>query len=105
MDVAQKGKSKWIGDGDENSKFFHSILKRKRRKMMINGIMSDGEWVTELIQVKDCFYSFFKEKFSAFSGASISQPSSRLRKLSFRHKNSLISWFSHDEMKVAVWSC
>lgn len=103
MDVAQKGKSKWVVDGDENSKIFHSILKRK--KMMINGIMSDGEWVTKPIQVKDCFYSFFKEKFSAFLGAFISQPSSWLHKLSFGHKNALISWFSHDEIKVAVWSC
>ncbi|PWA97160.1 cytochrome P450 [Artemisia annua] len=42
MDLAQKLKLKWGLEGDENSKFFHAMLKKKRRKATINGVLEDG---------------------------------------------------------------
>nr|KAJ0192803.1 hypothetical protein LSAT_V11C800417590 [Lactuca sativa] len=35
VDIAQKVKAMWAKEGDENSKMFHSILKRKQRKMIV----------------------------------------------------------------------
>ncbi|PWA43052.1 RNA-directed DNA polymerase, eukaryota [Artemisia annua] len=42
MDLALKLKLKWGLEGDENSKIFHYILKKKRRKAAINGVLVDG---------------------------------------------------------------
>lgn len=58
-------------DGDENSKTFHSMIRRKRRKLAISGIMVDGFWVTNLSDVKSHFLHFLKNKFHPFDGASL----------------------------------
>ncbi|GJW57801.1 RNA-directed DNA polymerase, eukaryota, reverse transcriptase zinc-binding domain protein [Tanacetum coccineum] len=63
MDLIQKARVKWDVEGDENTKFFHGILKQKRFYQSVQGIMIDGEWVTNPHQVKSAFYNFFKDKF------------------------------------------
>lgn len=40
-DIDWKNKVKWLVEGDENSKFFHDILKQKRKQMAIQGIIVD----------------------------------------------------------------
>ncbi|GKE69095.1 hypothetical protein Tco_1527167 [Tanacetum coccineum] len=47
LDAAQKAKVKWDIEGDENTPFFHGMLKQRRRLQMVQGIMHDGEWCTE----------------------------------------------------------
>ncbi|GJS68656.1 putative RNA-directed DNA polymerase, eukaryota, reverse transcriptase zinc-binding domain protein [Tanacetum coccineum] len=42
LDAMQKAKVKWGVEADENSKFFHGIVNRKRRQLAINGIMKEG---------------------------------------------------------------
>ncbi|GJW65785.1 RNA-directed DNA polymerase, eukaryota [Tanacetum coccineum] len=34
-------------EGDENSKFFHGIINRKRANLAIKGVMVDGDWVDD----------------------------------------------------------
>ncbi|GJV39139.1 RNA-directed DNA polymerase, eukaryota [Tanacetum coccineum] len=40
--VAQKAKIKWAIEGDENSKYYHGILNKKRSQLAIRGILIDG---------------------------------------------------------------
>ncbi|GKC23951.1 RNA-directed DNA polymerase, eukaryota, partial [Tanacetum coccineum] len=42
MDLAQKAKIKWSIEGDENSRYFHGMLNKKRNQSNIRGIMADG---------------------------------------------------------------
>ncbi|PWA74769.1 RNA-directed DNA polymerase, eukaryota, Nucleotide-binding alpha-beta plait domain protein [Artemisia annua] len=68
-DHAQKSKKKWIKEGDENSKLFHGMLKRKRRqKKNITGVAIDGDWVTNPQLVKESFREHYANKFKSFSG-------------------------------------
>nr|GFC28225.1 RNA-directed DNA polymerase, eukaryota [Tanacetum cinerariifolium] len=46
-DSMQKAKIQWAIEGDENSKFFHGIINRKRANMAIKGVMVDGEWMDD----------------------------------------------------------
>lgn len=89
--MAQKIKTKWGVEGDENTKFFHSMLKRKRRKLSISGLMVDGLWVCNPNQIKDHFLRLYKEKIKSFLGAMLSQPSPRLKRLALVHTESLSS--------------
>ncbi|GKD43997.1 RNA-directed DNA polymerase, eukaryota, reverse transcriptase zinc-binding domain protein, partial [Tanacetum coccineum] len=65
MDLFQKARIKWDIEGDENTKFFHSIIKQNRRRQAIQGIMVDGTWVSNPVQVKEAFLDFYKEKFQS----------------------------------------
>ncbi|GJY28763.1 RNA-directed DNA polymerase, eukaryota, reverse transcriptase zinc-binding domain protein [Tanacetum coccineum] len=53
LDLHQKSRIKWDIEGDENSKFFHGLVNQKRRTNSIQGIMSDGTWITNLQLVKE----------------------------------------------------
>ncbi|GJY97333.1 hypothetical protein Tco_0514243 [Tanacetum coccineum] len=44
-EAAQKEKIKWAIEGDENSKYYHGILNKKRSQLAIRGILVDGNWI------------------------------------------------------------
>ncbi|GKB32575.1 hypothetical protein Tco_0871976 [Tanacetum coccineum] len=52
VDSIQKARIKWDVEGDENSKFFHSLINQKRRNNSINGIMHEAlGWLLKEIHV------------------------------------------------------
>ena len=54
-DIAKKSKIKWSIERDENSRYFHGILNSKRRYLSIRGIKWEGEWITDVCNVKEIF--------------------------------------------------
>nr|GEY18038.1 RNA-directed DNA polymerase, eukaryota [Tanacetum cinerariifolium] len=74
-DFIQKSKIKWAVEGDENSKFFHGIINKKRSQLAVRGVFVDGLWVADPCKVKDAF-------------------------LDDLEKN-----VTRDEIRMAVWSC
>ncbi|GJY50621.1 hypothetical protein Tco_0441468 [Tanacetum coccineum] len=63
MEAAQKAKIKWAIEGDENSKYYHGILNKKRSRLTIRGILVDGSWIDSPNIVKNEFLSHFKNRF------------------------------------------
>nr|GEV82872.1 RNA-directed DNA polymerase, eukaryota [Tanacetum cinerariifolium] len=59
----QKAKIQWAVEGDENSKFFHGIVNRKRANLSVKGIMIDGEWVDDPSRVKNEFRDHSASRF------------------------------------------
>ncbi|GKA92116.1 putative RNA-directed DNA polymerase, eukaryota, reverse transcriptase zinc-binding domain protein [Tanacetum coccineum] len=76
-DLAQKAKVKWAIEGEENTSFFHGMLKKKRRQLAIKGILKNGEWIED----------------------------PAMNRLSLSQSESLEIQFSHEEIKRAVWEC
>ncbi|GKA34668.1 integrase, catalytic region, zinc finger, CCHC-type containing protein [Tanacetum coccineum] len=64
MDITKKSKVRWSIEGDENTKFFHGILNKKRSHLSVRGVLMDGDSVTELVQVKHAFYLHFAHRFN-----------------------------------------
>ncbi|GJS32797.1 RNA-directed DNA polymerase, eukaryota [Tanacetum coccineum] len=62
-EIAQKAKIKWAIEGDENVKFFHGMLNKKRNQSNIRGIMVNGTWVDDPVQVKREFFEHFRGSF------------------------------------------
>nr|GEV11288.1 RNA-directed DNA polymerase, eukaryota [Tanacetum cinerariifolium] len=46
-DFVQKSKVKWAIEGDENSKFFHGLINKKRSQLSIREIFANGDWLTD----------------------------------------------------------
>nr|GEX08396.1 RNA-directed DNA polymerase, eukaryota [Tanacetum cinerariifolium] len=62
-DYVQKSKIKWAIEGDENLKFFHGIINKKRSQLSIRGAFVDGDWNTDPEVVKDVFKDHFATRF------------------------------------------
>nr|GEV38922.1 RNA-directed DNA polymerase, eukaryota [Tanacetum cinerariifolium] len=62
-DYIQKSKVTWAIEGDENSKFFHGIINKKRSQLAIRGIFVDGSWCTEPGTIKKAFVNHFEARF------------------------------------------
>nr|GFA38096.1 RNA-directed DNA polymerase, eukaryota [Tanacetum cinerariifolium] len=68
-DALQKAKVKWAIEGDENSKFFHGIINKRRSQLAIRGVFVNGDWHTEPSLVKDTFLDHFSNRFKQPSSA------------------------------------
>nr|GEY56841.1 RNA-directed DNA polymerase, eukaryota [Tanacetum cinerariifolium] len=104
-DFVQKAKVRWAIEGDENSKFFHGIINRKRANLSVKGVMSEGEWVDDPIWVKDEFRNHFADRFN--------DPGTRHGRINFSFPNRLTleqvfdleASVSDEEIRKSVWGC
>nr|GEY65939.1 protein YIF1B-like [Tanacetum cinerariifolium] len=87
-DIMQKAKIRWAIEGDENSKYFHAIINKKRVNLSVKGVMVDGDWIDDPDLVKQEFRSHFADRFQ--------DPGSR---------RDLESPISKDKIRTAVWGC
>ncbi|GKA88084.1 hypothetical protein Tco_0809848 [Tanacetum coccineum] len=63
MDFVQKAKVRWAIKGDENSKYFHGIINKKRSNLAIRGVFVDGTWGTDPILVKKAHKGQYETQF------------------------------------------
>nr|GEY92821.1 RNA-directed DNA polymerase, eukaryota [Tanacetum cinerariifolium] len=63
LEAAQKAKIKWAIEGDENTKFYHGILNKKRNQLAIRGVLKDGMWMDNPVVVKKEFLDHFSTRF------------------------------------------
>ncbi|GKC47378.1 RNA-directed DNA polymerase, eukaryota [Tanacetum coccineum] len=104
-EIAQKAKIKWAIEGDENVKFFHGMLNKKRNQSNIRGIMVNGTWVDDPVQVKREFFEHFWGRFDkpSVNRACIDTPFPV--SLSIDQKEDMERRISKEEVKRAVWDC
>nr|GEX42758.1 hypothetical protein [Tanacetum cinerariifolium] len=98
-------KIQWAIEGDENSKFFHDIINRKRANLAIKGVMVDGEWVDDPCRVKEEFRLHFANRFRAPIATRYKLNYTFPNKLSSDQMVILESPVSIDEVRNAVWGC
>nr|GEV71324.1 RNA-directed DNA polymerase, eukaryota [Tanacetum cinerariifolium] len=104
-EIAQKAKIKWSIEGDENSKFFHGILNKKRNQHAIRDILSEGNWIEDPNSVKNEFFSHFKKRFDSPCSSRLMLEGEFLNKLSADQSIDLESNVTIEEIKRAVWDC
>ncbi|GKB60199.1 RNA-directed DNA polymerase, eukaryota [Tanacetum coccineum] len=104
-EIAQKAKIRWAIEGDENVKFFHGMLNKKRSQSNIRGILVNGIWVDNPVKVKFEFFEHFRKRFDKplRSRARIDMCFPNV--LSSEQKEDLDRMVSKEEIKRAVWDC
>ncbi|GJY53364.1 RNA-directed DNA polymerase, eukaryota, reverse transcriptase zinc-binding domain protein [Tanacetum coccineum] len=105
MDLIQKARVKWDIEGDENTKFFYRLINQKRRNQIINGIMVDGNWITDPGLIKDAFFQFYKVKFQAQDSQILFPNLPHSQTLNSMDRDYLERLVTHEEIKKAVWDC
>nr|GEV15434.1 RNA-directed DNA polymerase, eukaryota [Tanacetum cinerariifolium] len=99
--LAQKAKIQWAIEGDENSKYFHGIINKKRSQLAIRGVLVDGEWIKDPPKVKNQFIKHFTNRFSMPTGQTINLDSHMFQKISIDQNADLESDVSLEEIKKA----
>ncbi|GJV05733.1 RNA-directed DNA polymerase, eukaryota [Tanacetum coccineum] len=105
IELAQKAKVKWSIEGDENSKFFHGIINKRRNNLAIRGIIVDGDWIEDPAAVKKEFLSHFQNRFEAPCASRLLMDMEFPNRLSLDQALDLERHFSKEEIKGAVWDC
>ncbi|GJR37139.1 RNA-directed DNA polymerase, eukaryota [Tanacetum coccineum] len=104
-EVAQKVKINWSIEGDENSRYFHGMLNKKRNQQAIRGILKEGTWLEDPISVKNEFLSQFKEMFDSPSSSRLMLDMAFPNRVSTEQLIELERNVSKEEIKRAVWDC
>ncbi|GJZ00209.1 hypothetical protein Tco_0517638 [Tanacetum coccineum] len=92
-------------EGDENSKYFHGIINKKRSNLAIRGVFVDGTWCTDPILVKKAFKDHYEARFNKPTKARLIPNFSFPNRLSTDQVADLERHVSHDEIRLAVWDC
>ncbi|GJW56265.1 RNA-directed DNA polymerase, eukaryota [Tanacetum coccineum] len=103
--MAQKAKIRWAIEGDENSKYFHGIINKKRSQLAIRSVLVDGEWIEDPFKVKNEFLHHFSNRFSMPTGPNISLLPHMFNQISLDQNAELESDVTYEEIKKAVWDC
>ncbi|GJW41995.1 zinc finger, CCHC-type containing protein [Tanacetum coccineum] len=105
MDLAQKAKVKWAIEGDENSRYFHGVLNKKRSQSNIRGIMVDDKWQDNPKVIKSEFFLHFRKRFEKPSANRILIDMNFPKTISIDQQTELEGAVSKEEVKKAVWDC
>ena len=102
---AQNSRSKWIKEGDRNTKFFHTMASVRRRKNVISPLLFDKTNCVDIAGIKKEAVSYFR---NIFKEEINSRP--RFENLDFKHLlpsqiSMLTEPFTHKEIDLAVASC
>ncbi|XP_071719220.1 uncharacterized protein [Rutidosis leptorrhynchoides] len=63
--LKQKSRIKWALEGDENSKYFHNLIKRRANKNNIRGVSKNGVWKEDPNTIKQEAYAYFNSIFKS----------------------------------------
>ncbi|XP_071699081.1 uncharacterized protein [Rutidosis leptorrhynchoides] len=61
--LKQKARVKWVLEGDENSRFFHSIIRNKNNRCNIRGVLIHGIWNDSPEAIKNEAFKHFSRQF------------------------------------------
>ncbi|GJX92002.1 putative RNA-directed DNA polymerase [Tanacetum coccineum] len=99
--LRQKARVRWDVEGDENTKFFHSFVKRRNNKNNIRGLLVDRVWCEEPNSIKKEMVRHYKTLFS--EGERIC--CDRIIKISCEEVNRVESDFDEKEVWQEIGGC
>jgi len=101
----KKARGNWIKHGDINSKFFHNAIRWRRLKNEVKGVEIGGLWCEEPEVVRREAKSLFEKRFIATQDYGVNLGSVDFKSLSPEVSKNMITSFSEDEVRDAVWQC
>ncbi|GJU36754.1 retrovirus-related pol polyprotein from transposon TNT 1-94 [Tanacetum coccineum] len=100
--LIKKSRIKWAIEGDENSNFFHSLVRKKARRQNINGLKVNGCWVEDPTSIFSTAYEDFANIFRKSNPFRPKFHSPLFKRLDQEDVAYLESLFFMDEVKAAV---
>ncbi|GAU35629.1 hypothetical protein TSUD_30470, partial [Trifolium subterraneum] len=93
------------GEGDANSKYFHSILTSRHRRNALSVIQEDGVILEGVTPIRQAVFLHFASHFKAMNVERPGVENLRFKRLPQLESSSLTKPFSEEEVKSAMWDC
>ncbi|XP_071695900.1 uncharacterized protein [Rutidosis leptorrhynchoides] len=101
----QKARIKWTLERDENSKFFHSFVKRRGHKNYMRGISINGTWSENPQEIKEEIFRYFSNIFKSNTIVEECYLDFYIGRVTEEDNTHLEERFSEDEIWTALKSC
>ncbi|GKB74992.1 transposon TX1 [Tanacetum coccineum] len=101
----KKARIKWDFEGDENSKFFHSYIRRRNSKSNIRGLMVDGVWCEDPMKIKMEMARHYKALFTDGKKVRPIFCCERIEKITEEGVRDLEKDFNENEVLEAIRGC
>lgn len=92
-------------NNDSNSEFYHSIIRWRRLRNGIKGVKVGGIWTEEPQVVRMEAKKLFEDRLLTTKDFGVRLGGVKFRSISSDDNVSLISDFTKEEVKEAVWQC
>ncbi|XP_071713547.1 uncharacterized protein [Rutidosis leptorrhynchoides] len=103
--LKQKARVRWVLEGDENTRYFHSVIKRGYNKNNIRGLTINGVWCEDPNDIKEAAFHHFKSRFEEQPGFRPSLIDLTYPMLSSDEAISLEAPISEPEVLEAIHDC
>lgn len=103
--LAQKSRTKWIAEGDVNTRYFHMCMNNNRRRNQIVKLRSGYEWVEEAAGIKLPTKIYFEDRFREENICRPVLDGVSFRSISEANNDFLTAPISVEEVKEVVWEC
>ncbi|CAK8564337.1 unnamed protein product [Lathyrus sativus] len=100
--LKQKARTKWVKEGDLNSRYFHSILIMRCRRNNMSFIKVGDVMFEDVELTKGSIREFFESKFKKVESSGLRLDMSDLTKLSNEENELLVAPFSTEEIVGAL---
>jgi hypothetical protein len=101
----QQARTLWLLEGDVNTKYFHSVLKSRRKRNALSSIMVHDQMVEGVQPVHQAVFNHFSSHFKAGSVERPRVEGLQFNTLSSSDSGNLVKPFSAEEVQAAVWDC
>ncbi|WJX46635.1 beta-amyrin 28-monooxygenase [Trifolium repens] len=101
----QRSRSKWLKEGDLNSKFFHNCIKSRLRRNMLVALRTQHGWVEGPSQVREEVVSYFRNHFSNEEWPRPNLDGIVFPQVSLEKMSLLTDIFTLDEISEVVRGC
>jgi hypothetical protein len=103
--LRQKSRSKWIQEGDSNTRFFHASVKGRCRRNQIVKLKKGDGWIEGVEEIKNEAKDHFSKHFTEEWMSRPFLQGIEFNSLSAEENESLLAPFDEEEVRETIWSC
>jgi exonuclease III len=105
LSAVQRSRSRWLKEGDANSRYFHSVMNSRGKRNRIMALEVGGEWSEDPLIIRQEAVSFFKNQFQNPQWQRPQLDGVPFSLVSQGENDSLIQPFSLEEIEGVVVDC
>jgi mannosylglycoprotein endo-beta-mannosidase len=102
----QRSKSKFILEGDSNTRYFHSVANGRHRKKSIHSLVQDKGTIVGLYNLKSYITNYYKNMFGSPEEGNFHMDETRtedILQVSIEENNLLTTEYSEEEVRKAIF--